>query len=62
MMVNLLVAKHNSTEELRYDQLVQPISEQKVLLEIVYKIENFTNAIKLILPFMKERGFLDAMI
>jgi hypothetical protein len=61
-MTTLLVSKHNSTEELRYDQMMQPTLEQKILLEKVYKIDNFTNAIKLRLSFMKERGFLDTLI
>jgi hypothetical protein len=58
----LLVVKQDATEELRFDQLMQPTPEQKVILERVYKIDNFTNAIKFMLPFMKERGFLDTLI
>jgi hypothetical protein len=61
-MTILLVSKHYAAEQLRYDQLMQPTNEQKVLLEKVYKIDNYTNAIKYFLPFMKERGFLDALI
>jgi hypothetical protein len=62
LMTTLLVSKHDSTEELRYDQMMQPTLEQKILLEKVYKIDNFTNAIKLRLPFMKERRFLNTLI
>jgi hypothetical protein len=61
-MIGLLAAKHDAPEELRFYEMLEPTPKQKVILENVYKIENYTNAIKLMLPFMKERGFLDAMI
>jgi hypothetical protein len=61
-MIGLLAAKHDASEELRLFEMIKPTPEQKIILENVYKIENYTNAIKFILPFMKERGFLDAMI
>jgi hypothetical protein len=61
-MTILSIAKHDATEELKFVFLLQPTPEQKVLLEKVYKSENYTNAIKFMLPFMKERGLLDALI
>jgi hypothetical protein len=61
-MIVLLSAKHDASEGWIFYEMIKPTPEQKIILENVYKVENYTNAIKLMLPFMKERGYLDAMI
>jgi hypothetical protein len=61
-MAILSIAKHDASEELEFVHLLQPTPEQKVLLEKIYKSKDYTNAIKLMLSFMKERGFLDTLI
>ncbi len=60
-MIVLLAAKHDASE-FKFYEMIKPTLEQKIILENSYKIASYTNAIKLMLPFMKERGFLDTMI
>lgn len=62
LMFILFVVKYDSNEEVTMEDLMRGGEAQEKLLDRIYKIENYTNAIKVLLPFMRKRGFLDAMI
>lgn len=57
----MFVCKYDSKKELSMEDFMNPDTFNDEMLEIIYKNENFFNAVKLWLPFMFNRGFLDTV-
>lgn len=59
-MFILFVVKYDSAEEINMEMIISGGDE--AMLERIYNNDNYKKAIKLWLPFMDKRGFLDSMI
>ena len=57
----LAIAKYEAAEEINLDRLLMD-EDNSELLKKFYNNENYKKALKLWLPFLNERGFLDCLI
>ena len=60
-MIILAMAKYESAEEINLERLLMDENNSE-LLKRFYNIENYKKALKLWLPFLNDRGFLDCLI
>jgi hypothetical protein len=60
LMMILFIVKNDSSEELTLDQMMGQDNQE--MLFKVYNNENYQKALKLWLPFLNKRGFLDTMM
>lgn len=61
-MIILFVVKYDSNEEINMEIMFKGADNMQDMIDRVYKNEYFKKAITLWLPFLKKRGFLDALI
>lgn len=57
----LSIVKYDSPEELNMEVILSG-GDDEAMKDRIYNGENFRKAVKLWLPFMEERGFLDKLI
>lgn len=60
-MFILFVVKNSSSEEINLEMMMTG-GDITNMLDRVYNDPNYTKAVKLWLPFLNERGLLDALI
>lgn len=61
-MFILFVVKYESSEELSLEDMMKAESPDKDLYNKMYCNETYKKAIKTLLPFLDERGFLDSLL
>lgn len=59
-MFTLFIVKYDSNEEISMEMLMS--GGDAAMLDRIYKNDVYTKAVKLWLPFLKRRGYLDTMI
>jgi hypothetical protein len=59
-MFILFICKNDSSEEINLEKLMG--SDDPVMLEKIYNNENYKKSLKLWLPFLNKRGFLDTLV
>jgi hypothetical protein len=59
-MFILFIVKNDSSEEINLEKLMG--SDDPVMLEKIYNNENYKKGLKLWLPFLNKRGFLDTLV
>lgn len=60
-MMILSIVKYDSPEELNME-VIMAGGDNEDMQDRIYNGANFRNAVKLWLPFLEERGFLDKLI
>ena len=60
-MFILFVVRNNSNEEMSIENMMTG-GDNTEMMHKIYNNENYKKAIKLWLPFLNERGFLDTLI
>ena len=61
-MFIMFVTKYDSSEEISLEDMMKAENPDPNLYLRAYRNENYKKAIKLWLPFLDERGYLDTML
>lgn len=58
----MFVTKYDCAEEINMEDFMTSDKKDKVFFDRIYCNDNYKKALKLWLPFMDERGYLDSML
>lgn len=62
IMFIMFVTKYDSSEEINLEQMMQAEYPDPSFYHRIYRNENYKRALKLWLPFLDERGYLDTLL
>lgn len=61
-MFILFIVKYESSEEINLEEMMKAESSDEDLYHRIYRNETYKKAVKTLLPFLDERGYLDVLL
>lgn len=62
IMFILFIVKYESSEEISLEQMMKAESVDEDLYKRIYQNDTYKKAVKTLLPFLDEKGYLDVLL